>query len=306
MFGAKIETGLMIFLLGVLPACGKGQESTAPAYYKQSLNHRKRGEFEHAIKSITKAIELAPNTGSYYDLRGLVSLEMVDRANLKEELFPPANEEEKGFDQNHLSLFYALRQYSFDKSILPSMGNEDLLRRIREGGIYKQGRLIAEESIRAMRKRRAAKKGVSDFNKAIELEPFNANFYFHRGLAHKSLGDLRKAIHDMDRTIQLDPEFHPAFANLTWIHLSSTSEFYRDVKLAKKYGTRACAITKWQNSDDLERLACVCSETREFEKALQFIQKAIEVSPERRKEKRKWLAMLFEKKLSFHLAFRGY
>lgn len=51
---------------------------------------------------------------------------------------------------------------------------------------------------------------VSDFGKAIELEPLNADAYFERGLAHKAGGKYELAIRDFDTAAKLNANAAPA------------------------------------------------------------------------------------------------
>lgn len=51
---------------------------------------------------------------------------------------------------------------------------------------------------------------VSDFGKAIELEPLNADAYFERGLAYKARGDYESAIRDFDTAAKLNASAAPS------------------------------------------------------------------------------------------------
>jgi len=49
------------------------------------------------------------------------------------------------------------------------------------------------------------KEAILDFNKAIELDPTNYIYYYHRATQKKFLEDFRGAILDYDKAIELDP-----------------------------------------------------------------------------------------------------
>ncbi len=60
---------------------------------------------------------------------------------------------------------------------------------------------------------------ISDFSKAIIIDPNNSFLYFWRGFAYESLKEYPKAVDDLKTSQQLDPEF-----GLTKILLDSLEE----------------------------------------------------------------------------------
>lgn len=50
-------------------------------------------------------------------------------------------------------------------------------------------------------------KGMREFDKAIENDPLNATAWFWRGLRYAMLGELQRAITDIEHCIQLDPAY---------------------------------------------------------------------------------------------------
>ena len=54
---------------------------------------------------------------------------------------------------------------------------------------------------------------ISDFNKAIELKPNDANAYYNRGCAKDDLKDYNGAISDYTKAIELDPNDADTYLN---------------------------------------------------------------------------------------------
>ncbi|PSB03729.1 cag pathogenicity island protein Cag7, partial [filamentous cyanobacterium Phorm 46] len=56
-------------------------------------------------------------------------------------------------------------------------------------------------------------KSLADYDRAIQLNPYNAIAYVNRGLAKYALGRNQEAITDYDRAIKLDPNYANAYKN---------------------------------------------------------------------------------------------
>ncbi len=59
---------------------------------------------------------------------------------------------------------------------------------------------------------------ITEFNKAIELDPEYAMAYNNRGNACWNKGDLDRAIADYGKTIELDPEYAEAYGNRGFVY----------------------------------------------------------------------------------------
>ena len=56
-------------------------------------------------------------------------------------------------------------------------------------------------------------KSLADYDRAIQLNPYNAKAYYNRGNAKSALGKNQEAIADYDRAIKLDSNFADAYYN---------------------------------------------------------------------------------------------
>ena len=57
------------------------------------------------------------------------------------------------------------------------------------------------------------RRAIEDFTKAIQINPDDADAYFHRGNAFYQLGDKPEAIEDYSRAIQINPHDADAYIN---------------------------------------------------------------------------------------------
>ena len=56
-------------------------------------------------------------------------------------------------------------------------------------------------------------KAISDYTKAIEINPRFAEAYYNRGLAYGKKGQYDKAISDYTKAIEINPRFAEAYNN---------------------------------------------------------------------------------------------
>ena len=51
-------------------------------------------------------------------------------------------------------------------------------------------------------------KAINDYNQAIELDPFDPQLFFNRGLALTNSGQTNNAIKDFEECLTIDPQNH--------------------------------------------------------------------------------------------------
>ncbi|HBE60500.1 MAG TPA: hypothetical protein DDW56_24175, partial [Cyanobacteria bacterium UBA11366] len=52
---------------------------------------------------------------------------------------------------------------------------------------------------------------ISDYNRAIEINPNYTFAYYNRGITRSRQGDKKGAIADFDRAIELEPNYAPVY-----------------------------------------------------------------------------------------------
>jgi tetratricopeptide (TPR) repeat protein len=99
-------------------------------------------------------------------------------------------------------------------------------------------------------------------------------------------GNYDKAISNYDAAIRLDPEkYVDAYNNLAWIFATCSDKQYRDGKRAVDCATKACELTDWKENVWFDTLAAAYAEAGDFDKAVEWQQKAIDLADERSKDK---------------------
>ena len=84
--------------------------------------------------------------------------------------------------------------------------------------VFTMGQLYATDTLYLNRGNSFCRKGkydwaISDYNKALELNPKFTEAYYNRGLAYYGKGEYDNAIRDFDKALEISPVFAEAYNN---------------------------------------------------------------------------------------------
>jgi tetratricopeptide (TPR) repeat protein len=105
-----------------------------------------------------------------------------------------------------------------------------------------------------------------------------------RGDALLNLGKHEQAIADYEALIKLLPKDPGTLNNLAWVLATSPHEKLRDGKRAVALATEACELTDYKAAHILSTLAAAYAETGDFQSAIKWIEKGVEVAKEDEKQ----------------------
>jgi tetratricopeptide (TPR) repeat protein len=123
-------------------------------------------------------------------------------------------------------------------------------------------------------------KAIQDQSESIRLNPKYVWSYYHRALTWKTKGEFEKMTADYNKIISLDPKCASAYNNLAWFLATCPDAKYRDGVRAVEHATQACELTEWKTPNHLGTLAAAYAEIGEFDKAIEYQKKALEIASE--------------------------
>lgn len=117
---------------------------------------------------------------------------------------------------------------------------------------------------------------LAEIDKAIALQPNEAEFHVVRGYLWYQKSDEHNALRAFERAIQLKSRNGGAYNSAAWILSTSKDNSLRDGKRALEWAREACQMTAWQDPSFIDTLAAAHAEVGEFDEAVKQQQRALD------------------------------
>ena len=125
---------------------------------------------------------------------------------------------------------------------------------------------------------------ISDHSRHLKLNPTSPFALSNRAVAYLGQGDFKKAKEDYEAAVKLNPDLDESLNGYAWFLATCPDEKFRDGKKAVELAKKAVKISGGKDWYHLDTLATAYAETGEFDKAVEFAQKAIDVAPKNKRE----------------------
>lgn len=120
----------------------------------------------------------------------------------------------------------------------------------------------------------------SDFTRAVELDPENADIYHHRGQVHLLIDQINAAIVDFNKAVELQPNFPVAYVQKLYTDYRAASTIGDSSTVNKVLGQFQEAVDKFPKCVETYALyAQVLNDQQEFEKADSMYKQGMIVDP---------------------------
>lgn len=124
------------------------------------------------------------------------------------------------------------------------------------------------------------KRAIELYDEVLSSDPKQQIALRRRGDSYLSMGKQKEAIADYEAALQQQPKDSGLLNNLAWIRATSTIDELRNGQQALQLAEKACDVTQYQQAHILSTLAAAYAELGNFEEALKWSTKAVELDPE--------------------------
>lgn len=230
--------------------------------------HQTRGDADRAIADYSELLRLLPKDAYALGNRGLCRLDRGEMAAALTDL-SMAIDLEPGSPDHRLG-----RGRVYHRKGDLDLAMADLTTAVRLDAQSSWGRVARG---RVQYDRGALQDAVHDFSAALDIDPTNTPARFDRGRTYFRQREFEKAVIDFDAVATARPS--DAFIHSTLANLLATCpvESVRDGRRAVSHATKANELSKYSNPAFLETLAAAYALVGEFDNAVKWQAKAVDI-----------------------------
>jgi tetratricopeptide (TPR) repeat protein len=244
------------------------------AYVNRGEVYRITGKFDNAVADYTEALRLDPNYTSAYRQRGLAYLQKRDLTRAVADYTEVLRRDPKDAEA------YRLRGVAHSDNDENDQGIADYTVAIR---LAPRVHAAYRDRATAYNNQGQVAQALADLDEALRLAPNEGGVYRARAAIHQAKGDYAKVVSDYTEALRINPKDVTACNGLAWLWATCPDEEFRAGDKAVEYATKAGDLAGWKVPEVYDTLAAAHAECGQFDKAVEEVQKALELAPARQK-----------------------
>jgi tetratricopeptide (TPR) repeat protein len=119
---------------------------------------------------------------------------------------------------------------------------------------------------------------------AVDKSPLRWRSQYNLGHYLEKQGRYDEAVQHYREALRIQPNYAPALNNLAWVLATAADDALRDGAQAVELAERAARMTGHESPNLLDTLAAAHAELGQFDLAVQWQQKAVEIAPQKKKD----------------------
>ena len=264
-----------------------------PALIERAYLWQWRNQLDKAIADVSQAIELDPRNSYAYVERGVFEYSRKEYDKALRDL-------QAAIDMgSQTAVIYIVRGMIFMNKHDPTRALAEL-KRAQEIDPRHPDVYAAMASMFLMQGK--TEKALKVLDQAVQIDPQCADSRGNRAVIFLALGKYDKALDDLDELLRVAPNSARAQRERARILATCPDAKIRDGQQAVLSANKACELTDWKEPHTLATLAAACSEAGDFDGAVKWQEKALDLLPDKNPNKREYRGLLdrYKAKKPYH------
>ncbi len=125
---------------------------------------------------------------------------------------------------------------------------------------------------------------TASFQEAVRINPDYAEAHYNWGIALRKMGRFEEAIAHYQMALRIKPDFADAHNNLAWLLATCPEVSIRDGQQALEHAQRVVELVGDNDASVLDSLAAAYAQLGDFQQAVLWQQKAVEMAGKKIKD----------------------